>query len=509
MRKILVSLLSRGKMDEDKLLREEYVKPASRTISEKKIYNTQKEVKLVLVNPLPRRRTEVVNLHVTSELFSVNTPKKSDIETQVQDTMVLNGMAYKTASFKVDLPAYGIEVYTLSPTKSPDQKGQDSSNTNQGENNALVLENAYMKIEFSRESGMMKKIIHSNGKVTTITTEFHSFYTTTGGAYIMDPESREVRFPLQQKYVTVTKGPLMSEVKILAAGFLHRVRIYNTTGIKGHGIHVTTELDMNALKMRNMDVIMIIRTDIENGPGFYTDQNNFQMIGRKSRKIISEAYYPVSTMVMIEDHYKRLNLHCKQPHGVSSLDGAIEVMLDRHTFRDDGRGLGQGVYDNVRVNSDFIFHVEHKKKPFQAIENRYTYPTEDAMLMNEMLQNPVFMYSQDKAVTKFLTKVHPLKTAEIPCDISVVKFRDIVKENLDYNSTCLVLHRHSFHCGFETQNNQCSSLDKPITIKGIFPKLKVKLMETSLSMIYEKELLNLDSDIRPDRNELRTLKIKL
>lgn len=510
MKKILVSLLSRGKINEEDILREEYFKPASRQISEKSVFDTTKELKLVLVNPTPRRRTEIVDLHVNSELFTISSPFKSDIGKQVQDSLVLNGKPYKTASFEIDIPAFGIEVFTINPEarKSSDTNDGITDHTS-GENDALALENMNMKVEFSKESGMIKRVIHKDGKVTEIATEFHTFYTTAGGAYVMDAESREIPFSVGQRYVTVTEGPIMSEVKVSSEGFVFRVRLYNTTGISGHGIHVNLELNMASLGMRNTDVVMIIRTDIGSGPNFYTDQNNFNLIGRKTRQIISEAYYPISSMLVIEDFYKRLNVHTRQPHGVSSLDGAIEVMLDRHTFRDDGRGLGQGVYDNVRVNSDFILHIEQKEATFQPLEQRYTYPTEDAVLMNEFLQNPVIIYSQANDNAKLLTKVHPLKSAQFPCDTSIVKLRNVWKESLEYNSTSLTLHRRSLHCGFVTQNNQCQSLNKPLTIKDLFPKLKVKVIETSLSLLFDKKHLSLEDDIRPNRDELMTLKVKL
>lgn len=510
MKKILVSLLSRGKQTAEKLLREEYFKTGSRQLAEKRIFDTSfKDVKLVLVNPLSKRRREVVDVHVNSQFLTVSSPDKPNIVTQVHESVVLNGKAHKTLSFEVELPPFGIEVYTIS-SKSMSEKTKPSAQQNAAIG-SLMIENMNMRIEFSKDTGLMKRIIHKNGKQTALSTEFHSFYSTKGGAYILDADSKEIPFQVSQKYVTVTKGDVMSEVKVSSMGFMHRVRIYNTTGIQGHGIHVSTEIDMAALKLKNVDVVMIIRTDVENGRGFYTDQNNFQLIGRKTRKIISESYYPISSMLVIEDSYKRFTVHCKQPHGGSTLDGAIELMLDRHTFRDDGRGLGQGVYDNVRVNSDFIFHVEFKENPFPRMENRYTYPTEDAVLMNELLQNSVIMYSQDSSDVKFVPKVHPLKTSEFPCDVSIVRLRNLVKENLQYNNTALVLHRRSLHCGFKPQNNQCSKVpvSKPLTVRNLFPKLKVDIIETSLSLVYEKEPLSMDSDIRPNQNELRTFKIRV
>ena len=508
MKKILVSLLTRGKLHEEKVLRQEYFKTESRTISEKRVFDTTKEVKIVVVNPTPLRRLEVVDLHVSSELFSLSSPLRSKVETQIQNSFVLEGQSFKTASFEIDIPAFGIEVLTMSPDerRKTDNKFNGAS---EGNNETFVLENMHFKAEFSKETGMIKRVIRNDGKVTELVTEFHSFYTTKGGAYIMDADSGDVPFSTHQRYVTITTGPLTSEVKVSSRGFVYRVRLYNTTGISGHGIHVSLELNMPALGMKNKDVVMLVRTNIESGRGFYTDQNNFNFIGRKTRKIISEAYYPITGQMVVEDSFKRLNIHTKQPHGVSSLDGAIEIMLDRHTFRDDGRGLGQGVYDNVKVNSDFIFHIEYKQAPFQPQENRYTYPTEDAVLMNEFLQNPLVMYEQVNDITRLVTKVHPLKSVQFPCDTRIVKFRDIYKDDLTYNSTSLVLHRRSLHCGFVKKNSQCQITNKVLTVKDLFPKLKVKLTETSLSMVFEKRQMSLYDDIRPPRDELRTFKINL
>jgi hypothetical protein len=215
-------------------------------------------------------------------------------------------------------------------------------------------------------------------------------------------------------------------------------------------------------------------------------------------------------MALFEDNYKRVTLHSKQPHGGACLkSGQFEVMLDRHTFRDDKRGLGQGVYDNVRVNSDFIIQIEHKTHPFTAEEFRYTYASEDSILLNDVLQNNVIMYNIKDTDSKLMTKVHPLKSAELPCDVSIVGFRNLVKNNLEYNSTSLVLHRKPIHCGYASLNDNCADSEKKLTIKKLFPKLKAKISETSLSHLYIKQEMTSTSDITPDVHELRSFKVDI
>lgn len=63
---------------------------------------------------------------------------------------------------------------------------------------------------------------------------------------------------------------------------------------------------------------------------------------RKPDLGIQGNFYPMSTMIQLQDSAVRLTLHCDTPAAVSSLQsGEVEVILDRVTMKDDNLGLAQ------------------------------------------------------------------------------------------------------------------------------------------------------------------------
>ena len=64
----------------------------------------------------------------------------------------------------------------------------------------------------------------------------------------------------------------------------------------------------------------------------------------------------------------RLALHGASPCAVASLqDGALEAVLDRRMTADDGKGLEQGMQDNVLTRLDFALTLEAPPKDAGAV----------------------------------------------------------------------------------------------------------------------------------------------
>ena len=509
-------MLTKGSSQSSKLLQEETVKLSPRSISRQIILQIDAEEKLVVVNPTGRRRNTVVSVFVSSSNVKVVSANFWAVAQQISVMRNHKNEDQFMVSFESVLPAYGIETYKVVPSKRDDSfKSFQESIPNyivDGEEETVSIENSFIKVIFDKSSGMMKRVVYRHVNVTDVNAEFLVYHSARSGAYIFGPERPASRFRTKTTTVKITKGPLMSEVKVTFSGFSVRTILYNTTSIQGKGIHIKTEVDMNIAGMKNMEVILRLSTSVKNGANFFTDQNGYQLMGRETNPEgkIESNYYPITTMAILEDELKRFTLHCKQPHGAASLqEGQLEVMLDRHIFRDDDRGPGQGVYDNVNVNSDFILHIEYKDVPTELEEPRYTYPTLEAVQMNEILQNSVLIYSVIDNDIKLLDKIHPLKDREIPCDVTVVSLRNLVKNNLDYNGTSLVLHRHSFKCGYRSNDSECGEMNEKLTIKTLLPKLNANIKETTLSHLHTIKKCDMYTDLRPDHMELRSFKIDI
>ncbi|KAL4220597.1 Alpha-mannosidase 2 [Mactra antiquata] len=507
---VLLSLLTKGKQTDPNLLQSVVVKSEKTAMSGTAVIETTKDHSIVMVNPSSNKRKEIVSLQVSSKDFVIVSSLNANTPVQVthhKDGPYRPASSSLTASFEITIPPFGIEVYKISPASSTNSLVEIFESDERDEGDMISIENLYMKIDFDKNTGLIKRITDKNGKVTNITAQFMVYRSKTSGAYIFGPAGLASTFSIGKSVVKATKGPLMSKVEVTSKGFSLSVILYNTSSIQGHGIHIQTDVDLKEAGMGEMEVILRLQTDVKNGDKFYTDQNGFQFMGRQNRPNdpLESNYYPVTTMAILEDNSKRISLHCRQPHGGASLrEGHLEVMLDRHTYRDDGRGLGQGVYDNVRLKNNFVVFIEHKSRDFQPIEKRYTYASEDSILLNDMLQNEIIKYFTVSSV-KLSKQLHPMKK-DFPCDVTVVGFRNLVKNELEYNGTSLVLHRKPIHCGYEPMNRQCKKIDK-ITIKHLFPKLSVNIAETSLSHLYNKSQLTTDSNLTPEYSELRSFLI--
>ncbi|KAH3804226.1 hypothetical protein DPMN_132508 [Dreissena polymorpha] len=512
MKTILMSLLSRGKEHDSKLLLEDQIKPGKRSIMQKRIIESTQEIKIVFANTISKRRYEIVNIIVTSANCAVFSARNAVVSSQITRIASPEKQELFSVSFAVDIPAFGIEVYTLKPTQQENNIMSYLPVTS--EEHPLKISNDHIACVFNASTGMLQSVTVNNVE-TKMEAQFMIYQSDHGGAYIFGPKGEANRFKTEKLEILRVHGNLWSEVIIRSNGFVERYRLFNIEGIQGLGVHISTEVDIAAVGANNVDVIYRFNTDVNNDINFYTDQNGYQLMGRKTNSShrIESNYYPMVTMMVIEDSNTRLTLHSKQAHGVSSLtSGQFEVMLDRHTFRDDGRGLGQGVYDNVRVNSDFVLQLEHKKSKTQTQEERYAFSTKEAVLLNEFLQNTLQIYSLVDSRISLVNKIHPMKDSAFPCDTSIVGFRNIFNEDLQYKFTSLVLHRKSFQCGFQENEKfvlkMCkASKSSKLSIKSVFPKLKVKLYESSLSMLHDKGQLSAETDISPQKNELRSFKI--
>ena len=129
------------------------------------------------------------------------------------------------------------------------------------------------------------------------------------------------------------------------------------------------------------EVVTRFKTDIDSGDSFFTDSNGREFIPRKLNfretwdievfQPVAGNYYPVNAAIYIEDDKSSLAVLPDRTQAGASLEsGAIELMVQRRIFNDDGRGVGEpldettgGVNpyppygDNQRVGEGVIIKV--------------------------------------------------------------------------------------------------------------------------------------------------------
>ncbi|KAL3939557.1 MAG: hypothetical protein SGBAC_005744 [Bacillariaceae sp.] len=101
--------------------------------------------------------------------------------------------------------------------------------------------------------------------------------------------------------------------------------------------------------------------NIQNDGIFHTDLNGFNFDTHYHRPDlpIQAQVFPMPTHASIQDSQRRLTVLSDHSQGAASLeDGMIDVWLDRRLSQGDGRGLEQGVQDNVWTRSRLRVLVE-------------------------------------------------------------------------------------------------------------------------------------------------------
>ena len=487
----------------------------------RKSYNTEGEPvavattdgKLVIINPTSKERHEIVSFITASgvdiyDSYEINVPVQRTAG-NVQ-TLAASKEPFDKNYFEAKLKPLSISVYKIRPAEVTIPLVQQKTSNDE----TITIENIYLRAEFSGKTGLLTKLLDkTSNKFTIFFTEILAYNSVRSGAYIFAPEAEPMQFLTDTLIVSVSEGSLVSQVTVVCGRFKQIAKLYHTSGVQSRGLHIEAKLDLQSLRESNKEVIIRMKTDIKNNGLFYTDQNGFQMMGRKNYpdRPVENNYYPVTSMVILEDSMKRLTLHTAQPHGAASYrEGWLEVMLDRTVSRDDGKGLGQGVRDSTVTTSLFVIQVESSSIIGKVKEPRYTFPSTTSLLINDALTNPLQLLSASsklKPSTEF-TSFRPV-SSDLPCNVFIVGMRNLAKTDLQYNGTSLIMHKRSGQCGFPSVGHNCDHVHEA-TVNGLFADVNVtSTYETTLSHLYTTTAVKVDDDLSPGEMELRAFKLML
>lgn len=515
-------LLSNGKFKEGNTLSDNIDRTQVRAVTTPKLLRFKNDLlKLVVVNPLERSVTAAISFYTDKQDFLVTGVKSYQISKA--DLSKFRGNYLVTMT--TDLSPFELKTLLLTANKVENPNVVAETKQNSGDTREiLTMENSFMKVEFFGINGSLRSITDKNGQRTEITNEFLKYVPHKSGAYLFGPKGPAKRpTELPRPDVTLSNGPLFSQITVAYKSlFVQKWTLYKTSDTKSLGLYLTQEVNLAVEpNMVESEVIIRFKTDIDNKNIFYTDQNGFQMIGRRNNitRPIETNYYPMTTMAIVEDEKKRLTLHSAQSHGVASLkSGWLEVMLDRNMQHDDGKGLGQGAYERVITQTEFVLQVEHKETPQALEEVRYTHASVSSILLNEQLQNQPRLFSVEVHTDydwNSFNSDQSIAQKSLPCDLSIVGLRILVSNDLKYKGTSLVLHRRPKHCSFpiSEETSMCSLASVPVLLSDLTlalgtDKLARNVTETSLSHLYMKSVTTLMDDIRPNVNELRAFLLK-
>ncbi|XP_076283796.1 alpha-mannosidase 2 [Lasioglossum baleicum] len=413
--------------------------------------------KVILYNSLPRQRTKVQTLIVSTPYVKVTDRMGQPVQCQISPIWI-GPAALTTAryelSFLVTVPGFGITTYiihALPKTSFPSEvhvanvtiyntdinlrkiPGFDQIQVVPSAQEFSITQRPGFSASFGI-SGLLKAL-----KVGNTTFPAHMEFVKYGtrgsgkdksGAYLFLPDKPEpdLVFMDNKGIIHLITGPIVSKVFVELAHVRHTCILYNSPGSDGLGLHILNEVDIS--ETQNYELAMRLKTDIASGDQFFTDLNGLNMIKRQRfPKLPTQGnYYPMASSAYIEDKKARLTVATAQPLGVSSMEsGQIEIMQDRRLLQDDNRGLGQGVTDNLLTNHWFMFVLEKKKSPCPSPSPSTNHPAGALSLYGhlaseELLHPIIAMHPQNIVGFDLNASFSPLRY-DLPVDLSVVSFR--------------------------------------------------------------------------------------
>ncbi|KAH3810472.1 alpha-mannosidase 2-like isoform X3 [Dreissena polymorpha] len=485
------------------------------------------QLKIVVANPVEHAREDVVSVCIAQGHVVVTEEEGNTKQYQASESTHPTHSGLSILSFPVKLLPYEVRTFTISRTATSPKHAVESSvlifdEKSKSSTKYISIENDFIEVQFDSRSGSLESINDKKtGKSTVVRSKFYKYIPGKSGAYLFEPNgpAQEINILYDSTpNIKVTSGMVFSEVSLTyKSGFSQKFTIYNVDDVKATSVFITNEIDLNIEpSLVNTEIIMRLQTDVDNEDLFFTDQNGFTLMGRRNnrQRPIETNYYPMTTMAILEDKGKRLTLHSAQPHGVAALeDGWLEVMLDRNVFRDDRKGLGQGVTERVLTRTEFAIQVEYKEATGPVVEPRFTHATLNSIVVNEHLQNKLLTFSLEQTAETFSPKLQIVQLKSFPCDLTFAGLRQLVSNDLESRGTSLVLHRKSPHCGFPVGKVLCSMSSEKVLLSDYIRALGVNqsvfnVTETSLSHLHHVKSLTFNDDIAPTYGELRSFLIQ-
>uniref|UniRef100_A0A671SAX7 Alpha-mannosidase n=1 Tax=Sinocyclocheilus anshuiensis TaxID=1608454 RepID=A0A671SAX7_9TELE len=427
---------------------------------------------LVVYNPTEQARTSMVTVYVTTPKVRVLNALGHVVRAQVSAVWNDASHAATDLSFVAQAAPLGLSVYQLMEGMEPRTEAAKYMFLQDG----MTPENI---------SCLQKMRLKEDDAEFLVKVEFVWYGTTSNkdksGAYLFLPDKEATIYsPSQPPVVRVTKGLLFSEVTTTFTQITHTLRLYNIHGVEGQSVELCNTVDIRG--EINHEIAMRITSDLNSKDRFFTDLNGYQVQPRKTMaKLPLQAnFYPMTSMVYLQDSSARLSLLTAQSLGAASLkSGQLEVIMDRRLNQDDNRGLGQGVLDNKITANSFRLLLEKRMSGFLEF---WKFPAETH------LRHKKVTYAHQGCI--HLIKKNTLKT----------------EGGGPSEQAALILHRKGFDCGFSNRNTGllCSTTRGKIRLEKLLTDLKVKsITPVSLSLMHTH-----NSDADPQEISLKPMEIR-
>lgn len=491
------------------------------------------DVEVTFFNSLLQPRIEVISLLVSTPNVKVIDSKGNTIQQQINPIMISNNStaspnsAKKISSeisllefeliFVANLSAMSLTGFTLIHDENKSLASVYCSGCRKNEvfktenlSEEIAIENSRMILNFDKTTGLLKSIQKSKETVDLeITFGAYKSKGRASGAYLFKPDTRnpeikDILKNLTDFSIVMVRGAIALEVMVIHNDFiLHKMRIFNTKTYLDDAISMTNELDLKKIaKNQDLEFYLRLKSSIKNGEEFFSDQNGFQWMPRRRSKSLEVEgnYFPITTSAFMQDDKTRMTLITTHAKGATSMrEGELEIMIDRMIRWDDGRGMGEGIVDNIRMQHNFFLTIETI-----SVENNkkiYQLPSLLAQHLTNVINYPANVFT---TIRHNAIKELRLFNYEFPCDHHLVNLRTLTEDKLNWlpsKSTLFILHRMGYDCQFNHEicdkNNELSKSIQLIS------DLKVSKVErTSLTA------LEIQKEIKAFNEPLESMEIR-
>ncbi|XP_043233335.1 alpha-mannosidase 2-like [Amphibalanus amphitrite] len=507
---------------------------------------------VALFNSLAHRRAEMVSLHVSAAHVEVTDADGRPLRSQCAPvfaggrrlpgahrvTFLAELAPLSLAVFSVRETGVGenslhslAEVTLMSPPgvagvqADPSDRSGPYAVTVAAEPTPVTLESSTARLQFAPD-GMLRLVKLTNHDAAPLTVEFVAYGVARGsdmsGAYIFRPDG-PARPYRQQGAVRVTRGPLVDEVTVLLPEVEHTVRLSHE-GDNAGWVEIENRADVS--QQRNFELAMRLSSAIESGDRLVTDLNGFQTIERRTlQKLpIQGNYYPVPSMMYIEDANVRLTLTLGQPlGGASQASGQLEVMLDRRLMQDDNRGAGQGVTDTRRTLSTFRLLLEYpdsQTPPVKPLPSLLAHSALRSLLqpITVLVEGPDLPVAAQPRGAAPPARRQRWSAAVSPaaCDLELATLRASVAGGdggdrfWPGENVTLTVRRVAADCRFPGPPGEVCTAAGKFSVSQLLPKgFQTSVQQVSLTGVHPGSTLTLSTPLGLDPMELYTFRLKL
>ncbi|KAG5682693.1 hypothetical protein PVAND_012028 [Polypedilum vanderplanki] len=502
----------------------------------KKVIEIKKEEskKILLFNSLSHDRYEVISVHVSSSYVSAFDSKEKLLNSQI-NPIFINGKISSNIMellILIFIPALSIKIIELREELNQTLADERTSKILTGDLEEVFIENSQMKLIFDSDSGFLNSMIQKQlNEELKLQISFDAYQSVPkkSGAYLFRAFRVYEEFfeSYIKKTIYIVNGPIASEVTVIYGNLLkHTLKIFNTQTYLDDVISINNVIDFEDFQMGNMkdkEMIMRIKSstaniDVEEEREFFTDLNGFQFQPRKTtRKLEIEGnYYPITSLIFIQDEIQRLSLLTTHAQGATSSDhGVIEVMLDRKIMMDDGYGMGEGIFVNPKTEQNFLLTLENfKKLDEDRPEKQYHVPSLLVHHLTNSLNYPVTYFIVGHKNKNIKLNEMKLFNFNLPCDVNLINFRTMSDIELDWlptENSLLILHRVGFDYYLNNENFSeqiCKNYENDFQSLQFVNKVRTKKIQmTSLTGTENGKFITTFTNDMLEPMEIKTFKI--